>query len=177
MWSLIQVFFIVPITIYTFFRGVYDFGPKHRKRTLLDILLNPVPGIEFEGRLGESDDFDSLRRRRFNHNIVACRIARNRRLNAKRITRSIASTIHDWPISHINSTASKLYGYQSYFTLNNNPMDKIGTEEEHSMPMTLYFAICNFSCPDIVFSALPKMPPKGVITAFIVRAIITLFFG
>jgi len=60
MWSLIQVFFIVPITIYTFFRGVYDFGPKHRKRTLFDILLNPVPGIEFEGRIGESDDFDSL---------------------------------------------------------------------------------------------------------------------
>jgi hypothetical protein len=60
MWSLIQVFFIVPITIYTFFRGVYDFGPKHRKRMLFDILLNPVPGIEFEGRLGESDDFDSL---------------------------------------------------------------------------------------------------------------------
>ena len=43
--------------------------------------------------------------------------------------------------------------------------------------MTLYFAICNFSCLDIVFSALPRMPPKGVITAFIVRAIITMFFG
>ena len=177
MWSLIQVFFIVPITIYTFFRGVYDFGPKHRKRTLFDILLNPVPGIEFEGRLGESDDFNSLRRRRFNHNIDARRIARTRRLNVKRTTRSIASAVHDCPTSHINSTAPKLYGYQSYFTLNNNPMGKIGTEEEHSMPMMLYFAICNFSCPDIVFSALPKMPPKGVITAFIVRAIITMFFG
>jgi hypothetical protein len=47
MWSLIQVFLIIPITIYTFFRGVYDFGPKSRKRTLFDILLNPVPGIEF----------------------------------------------------------------------------------------------------------------------------------
>jgi uncharacterized membrane protein len=177
MWSLIQVFFIVPITIYTFFRGVYDFGPKHRKITLFDILLNPVPGIEFEGRLGESDDFDSRRRRRFNHNIVPRRIARNRRLNVKRTTKSIASAVHDCPTSHINSTAPKLYGYQSYFTLNNNPMGKIGTEGEHSMPMTLYFAICNFSCPDIVFSALPKMPPTGVITAFIVRAIITMFFG
>jgi hypothetical protein len=59
-WSFIQVFFIVPITIYTFFREVYDFGPKHRKRTLFDILLNPVPGIEFERRLGESDNFFSL---------------------------------------------------------------------------------------------------------------------
>jgi len=60
MWSLIQVFFIVPITSYTFFWGVYDFGPKHHRRTLFDILLNPVPGMEFEGRLGKSDDFDSL---------------------------------------------------------------------------------------------------------------------
>ena len=109
MWSLIQVFFIVPITIYTFFRGVYDFGPKHRKRTLFDILLNPVPGIEFEGRLSESDDFDSLRRRRFNHNITARRIARSRRLNVKRTTKSIASAVHDCPTSHINSTAPKLY--------------------------------------------------------------------
>jgi len=56
-------------------------------------------------------------------------------------------------------------------------MGKTGTEGEHSMSMTLYFAICNFSCPDIFFLALPKMPPKGVITAFIVRAIITMFFG
>jgi len=47
MWSLIQVFFIIPIMIYTFFRGVYDFGPKSCKITLFDILLNPVPGIEF----------------------------------------------------------------------------------------------------------------------------------
>jgi hypothetical protein len=59
-WNLIQIFFIIPITIYTFFQGVYDFGPKHCKLFLLDILWNPVPGIEFEGRLGESADFESL---------------------------------------------------------------------------------------------------------------------
>jgi len=112
MWSLIQVFFIIPITIYTFFRGVYEFGPKSRKRTLFDILLNPVPGIEFEGRLGETDDFDALRRWRFNHNIIARRVARNRRLNVKGNTKSSASTVHDCPITHINSTAPKLYGYQ-----------------------------------------------------------------
>ena len=177
MWSLIQVFFIVPITIYTFFRGVYDFGPKCCKRTFIDILLNPVPGIEFEGRLGKTDDFNAFRCRRFNHNNIAHQIARNRRLNAKRTTRSIASTVHNCPISYINSAAPQLCGYQSYFTLNDDPMGKRGTEEGHSMPMMLYFAICNFSCPDIVFSALPRMPPKGVITAFIVRAIITIFFG
>ena len=71
MWSLIQVFFIVPITIYTFFRGVYDFGPKCCKRTFIDILLNPVPGIELEGRLGETDDLNSFRRRRFNHKNIS----------------------------------------------------------------------------------------------------------
>ena len=74
-WSLIQVTFVLPITFYSFFRYVYDFGPKHRKRSLLDILLNPVPGVEFEGRIGETDDMDSFRRRRFNHNLVARRLA------------------------------------------------------------------------------------------------------
>ena len=35
MWSLIQVLFIVPITMYTFFRGEYDFGPKHCKENVI----------------------------------------------------------------------------------------------------------------------------------------------
>ena len=52
-WSIIQVVFIVPITFYTFFHGVYDFGPKHCKQSFLSILKNPVPGVEFEGRIGE----------------------------------------------------------------------------------------------------------------------------
>ncbi len=43
-----------------FLSGSYDFGPKCRKRTFFDILLNPVPGVEFEGRLGETDDFDAF---------------------------------------------------------------------------------------------------------------------
>ncbi len=177
MWSLIQVFFIVPITIYNFFWGVYDFGPKHCKRTLFDIILNPVPVIEFEGRLGKSNDFNSLRRRQFNHNSNARQIATNRRLNVKQTTRSIASTVHNCPISYINSASPHLSGYQSYFTLNDNPMGKRGTEGGHCMPMTLYSAICNFSCPVIVFSELPRIPPKGVIAAFVVRAIITIFYG
>jgi hypothetical protein len=71
LWSLIQVYFIIPITIYIFFRGVYDFGPKSCRRSFFDILYNPVPGIEFEGRLSKADDFEALRRRQFNHNIIA----------------------------------------------------------------------------------------------------------
>ncbi len=56
-------------------------------------------------------------------------------------------------------------------------MGKRGNEGEHSMPMTPYFAICNFLCPDIVFLDLPRIPPKGFITSFIVSALITMFFG
>jgi hypothetical protein len=62
-WSLIQVAFVLPITFYSFFRYIYDFGPKHRKRSLIDILLNPVPGVEFEGRIGETHNIDSFRHR------------------------------------------------------------------------------------------------------------------
>ena len=77
---MIQIVFVIPITFYTFFKHVYDFGPKHRKRSFLDILLNPVPGVEFDGRLGESDDYESLRRRRFNHGLLARRILRQKQL-------------------------------------------------------------------------------------------------
>ena len=69
--SILQVVFIIPITLYTFFQGVYDFGPKHCKRSFLDIMRNPVPSVEFEGRIGELDDFNSLWRQQFNHKIVA----------------------------------------------------------------------------------------------------------
>jgi hypothetical protein len=92
-------------------------------------------------------------------------------------TRSIALTVYDCPISHINPDAPQIYEYQSYFTLNDNPMGKRGNEGEHSMPMTLYFAICNFFVSDIVFLDLPRIPPKGLITSFIVSALITMFFG
>ena len=60
-------------------------------------------------------------------------------------------TVYDCPISHINSDALQIYGYQSYFTLNDNPMGKRENEGEHSMPMMLYFAICNF-CVRMLFS-------------------------
>ncbi len=59
------------IVLFTFFCGVCIFGPKHRQGSLLDVLLNPVPGIEFEGGISEFNDFDSLQHQHFNHNIVA----------------------------------------------------------------------------------------------------------
>jgi hypothetical protein len=59
-WSIFQVIFNVLNTLYTSFQTVYDFGPKHHKRSLFDILWKPVPGIEFKGRPGGSDDIDLL---------------------------------------------------------------------------------------------------------------------
>jgi hypothetical protein len=70
-WMVLQTIFVVPITFYSFFWYIYDFRPKHCKQTLYDIIMNPVPGVEFEGRLGEADDFEALWHQRFNHNIVA----------------------------------------------------------------------------------------------------------
>ncbi len=52
--------FMVPIVFHSFYKSVYDFGPKHCKQSFWEILTQPVPGIEFKGRLGKSADFDSL---------------------------------------------------------------------------------------------------------------------
>jgi hypothetical protein len=45
-----------------------------------------------------------------------------------------------------------------------------------SMAMTLYFAILEFSCPDIVFLSLPQCPPDGFITSFAVSILISTIF-
>jgi hypothetical protein len=56
-------------------------------------------------------------------------------------------------------------------------MEQKVTESKHSMPMTLYFAICKYSCPEIVFSLLLKQPPDGIITVFIISALIGSIFS
>jgi hypothetical protein len=132
-----------------------------------------VPGIEFEGRISESKDFDS-KRRRFNHNLVSQRIAQTARLSAKRTTISSVSVIHDCPMAIMSPIAPKIHGYQTYATCHDTSMEHEVMDSEMSMPMTLYFAINAFSCPEIVFSKLPRHPPKG----FIISALaMTLTFS
>jgi hypothetical protein len=69
--SILRWIFIVPIILFTFFWNIYNFGLKHHKQSLIKILCNPVPGIEFEGRLNEPEDFESLKHRCFNHNLIS----------------------------------------------------------------------------------------------------------
>ncbi len=67
----LQWIFMVPISFITFFQYIYNFGPKHCKRSLFDILSNSVPGVKFDERIGKFKDFASLKRRQFNQNLVA----------------------------------------------------------------------------------------------------------
>jgi hypothetical protein len=69
--SILHWIFIVPIVLFTFFHGVHNFGPKHCQWSLFNILLNPVPGIELEGQISESNEFDLLKHQCFNQNIIA----------------------------------------------------------------------------------------------------------
>jgi hypothetical protein len=45
-----------------------------------------------------------------------------------------------------------------------------------SMPMTLHFAICKFSCSEIVFLKLPWQPPNGFITSYLAMTLISTIF-
>jgi hypothetical protein len=55
-------------------------------------------------------------------------------------------------------------------------MEQNVTAFSQSMPMMLHFAILEFSCPEIVFLSLPKRPPDGFITSFMVSLLITMIF-
>jgi hypothetical protein len=104
-------------------------------------------------------------------------IARRKRLTQKQTTQSMVPIVHNCRISYIDPTAPRLHGYQTYFTLNSESMGKQVNDSEHSMPMTIYCAICQFSCPDIVFSELPWMPLKGILTNVLLSILITSIFG
>ncbi len=78
--------------------------------------MNPVPGVEFEGQLGEADDFEALWHQKFNHNIVPWQIARTKWLAMKQITKSSIPILHDCPISNIDPNAPCIHGYKTHYT-------------------------------------------------------------
>jgi hypothetical protein len=168
--------FIVPIILFTFFRNIYNFGPKHCKRSLFEILCNPVPGIEFAGQLAKSDNFDSLKRCCFNHNPIAQRITRNKYLAAKRATQSSTIIVYNCPLSKIIAWALKLHGYETYATFHDTSRHHDVTASAHSIPMTLHIAILEFSCPEIVFLSLLQCPSDGLITSFVVLIMVSMIF-
>jgi hypothetical protein len=140
-------------------------------------LSYPVPGVKFDGRIGKSEDFASLKRHQFNQNLVAQKIARDKHLSAKRATWSSTVIIHDCAMAHINNAAPVLLGYQMYATFYNTSIEDDVVKSKYSMPITLHFATCDFSCPEIVFSSLPRRPPDGTITAFIILVFIGSIFS
>jgi hypothetical protein len=142
--SILGWIFIVLIVLYTFIHGVYNFGPQHPQRSFIDIPFNPVPEIEFKGRTTESNDFDLLKRRRFNHNLTAQQIAQNKFLSAKRTTQSSNALVYNCPMANMSPTAPKLDSYQTYTTFYNTSMEHQVMDSEKIMSMTLYFAICKF---------------------------------
>jgi hypothetical protein len=175
-WLTLRWIFIVPIICFTFFPSVYNFGPKHCKQLLIEILCNPIPGIVFKGHIGESNDFDSLKYCCFNHNLISWHIARDKHLAAKQATQSSTVFIHDCPLSNNDATAPKLRGYQTYATFNDHRWTKRLALAQR-MPMTLYFATLEFSCPDIVFLSLPQPPPDEFITSPLGLILISMFFS
>ncbi len=90
----------------------------------------------------------------------------------------MTTILHDCPMTNIDRDAPRLYGYQTYTTLNDasfigNHLD----QSLHTMQMTLYFAICHFSCPDLVFKTIPCRPPDSFITEGFTISIILVIFG
>ncbi len=112
----------------------------------------------------------------FNHNLVGRCIARNKHLLAKQGTQSSTVIVHDCPLSNINASAPKLHGYETYAIFHNTSMEQEVSASDQSMPMTLYFATLDFSCPDIVFLSLPRCPPDGLITSSLVLILISSIF-
>jgi hypothetical protein len=79
-------------------------------------------------------------------------------------------------MSYLDPNAPQLHGYESHFTLHSDSMGKQVTKGVHSMPMTLHFAMNQFSCPALVFYDLPRRSPDGIITHALMGILITGIF-
>ena len=94
------------------------------------------------------------------------------------MTQSTVSIVNDCRMSYIDPNAPQLCGYETYFTLHSEFMGKLVTKGEHSMPMMLYFALGQFSCPDsFVFCGLQWKLPNGMITHALMIILIAGIFG
>ncbi len=94
------------------------------------------------------------------------------------VRKSTKVIVHDCTMTNIDRNAPHLYGYQTYTT--SNDASFIGNcldQSPHMMQMRLYFAICNFSCPDLVFKPLLGWPPDGFITKGFAISIVSMIFG
>ncbi len=95
---------------------------------------------------------------------------------AKQATQSSRVIVYDCRLSYIDERAPKLHGYETYATFHDTSMEQDVTASSQSMPMMLHFAILEFSCPEVVLLSLPRCPPDGFITSFVVLLLITTIF-
>ncbi len=85
--------------------------------------------------------------------------------------------VYDCPITKIESVAPHLYGYATYPTINNASFMKNHIDGmPQTRQMTLFFAMCHFSCPEQVFKMLPCQPPDGFITEGLTASIIMAIY-
>ena len=183
----LQVIFIVPIVFYSFYSSVYNFGPKHRRRTFSEIYQDPVPPEEsfFWNERGQLYTRDNpnivprkvMRSKRFLSKQDRRDQAKHRRLKFKDQRRIIPQTTqYKCPTSEITPMTER-HGIYSMYT--NPHAGIIGYDNAYvsnGMTKTLYFAINSFSYPYWVYLEPPKKPPDGIITHVIMSSVITGIF-
>jgi hypothetical protein len=109
--------------------------------------------------------------------MVSRRLLRNKTLSSKVVTRSTTMIVY-CPMINLNIVTPRLHGYKTYATSNDSRFNKSHLDESpHMMQMTIYFAICHFLCPDLVFKALPRQPPDGFIMDGLAISTISIIFG
>ena len=178
IWWPLQLILCGPIALYSFFKGVYEFGPAHRQRSLWQILMQPEPPAEFW--ITQQDHTVH----RYNPNPVSRRVMRDKRVHSKRDFKLMKNRQRDrmqsdllqgganyslpqfkCPHSKITPISQGHHVFSCFTTTHASSMGFGNTEASDEMARTYYFAITVFSVPDIIFIDIPKKPPRGIITS------------
>ncbi len=185
-WSVLYHAFISgSIAVYALFKSVYDFGPVHRRRSLVEILKNPVPSYnEYYYRYKSFNRVERGRRwsrRKFlvksNPNVVPRRVIRDRNVLSEddfaRSQREFRLDQYKCPHSKITPISAKHHVFSVYTNPHASSMGFGNTEVTDKMALTYFFAINELPCPSIVFLEMPKKPPDVILSVIIMILFVT----
>ena len=192
LWTIFCVLFCGPLALWAFYKHCNNFGPSHTHRSLSQILRSPVPPQEFyyannsDTRLNEYTWANPVARKIMRSKRYISTQDRRLRRHEHREHREFVSQFklgrlkqpqYKCPHNKITPLAQRHHIYSMYSTPHAGTMGFGNTEASDEMARTLYFAINAFSIPEIVWLALPKKPPDGIITEALVCTSIASIFA
>jgi hypothetical protein len=177
LWWIIAVitgpFLIGPIALYAFFESVYNFGPRHRQRSVWQILFNPDPDASYYVNIDDMKLVKMFRPNRCRRRIVRSKrycSAEDYHLHRQRIRHGLI----DCKYNNIDPASTQHLNLSTF----SMPMGSVGTWNiYHGVIPSISAAFSRYLSSQVVFSLFPRKPPDGLIARSIVLMLVIAIYS